>query len=151
MLAVEFEKFWNNSLKDYELCPSHYLSTPTLSWDAMISMTKVELELISDADMHLFLEKGMRSGVSYISKRYSKANSKYLKSYDPKQRSKHIIYLDVHNLYGYAMSTFLPASGFKWVEHKDFDSKKNSSNSLKDCVLEVDLEFPEELRKLRND
>ena len=74
-----------------------------------------------------------------------------MKSYDPKQRSKHIIYLDVHNLYGYAMSTFLPASGFKWVEHKDFDSKKNSSNSLKDCVLEVDIEFPEELRKLRND
>ena len=51
MLAVEFEKFWNNSLKDHELCPSHYLSTPTLSWDAMISMTKVELELISDAEV----------------------------------------------------------------------------------------------------
>ena len=67
LLADIFEKFRNNSLKNYGLCPSHYLSTSALSWDAMVNMTKVELDLISDPDMYIFFEKGMRGGVSYIS------------------------------------------------------------------------------------
>ena len=116
--ADVFEKFRNNSLKNYGLCPSHYLSAPSLSWDSMLNMTKVELELISDPDMHIFFEKGMRDGVSYISNKYSKASNKHLKSYEPKQESKHIIYLDPNNLYGYAMSKFLPISGYKWVDQK---------------------------------
>ena len=89
LLAIVFEKFRNNSLNNYGLCTSHYLSTPALSWDAILNMTKVELELISHADIYLFFEKGVRGGgVSYISKRYSQANNKYLKPYDPKQESK---------------------------------------------------------------
>ena len=55
----------------------------------MLNMTQVELELISDPDMYIFFEKGMRDGVSYISNRYGKANNKHLKSYDPKQEPKH--------------------------------------------------------------
>ena len=94
---------------------------------------------------------GIRCGVFYISKRYSDANNKYLKSYDPKQESKHIIYLDVNNFYGYAVSKLLPASGLKWIDPKDFDSNKQSSNSPKGCVLEVDLEYPKELHELHND
>ena len=74
-----FEKRRNNSLKNYGLCPSLYL-TPALSCDAMLNMTKFELKLISDAGMYLFFEKGRIDGVSYISTRYSKANNKYLKS-----------------------------------------------------------------------
>ena len=62
----------------------------------MINVTEVELKLVPDPEMYLFFEKGMRVGVSYISNRYSKANSKYLKYYDPKEESKHIIYLDAH-------------------------------------------------------
>ena len=122
----------------------------------MLDMTKFKLEFISDPDMYIFFEKGMRGGFSYISRggfsyvsnRYSKANNKYLKSYDPKQESKHIIYLDVNNLYGYAMSKFLPTSRFKWIDPKEFDLNKYSSNSLRGCVLEVDLEYPKELREL---
>ena len=68
----------NNSLKNYGLCPSNYLSTPSLSWDAIINMTKVRLELIPDPNMFIFFEKGMRGGVSYIPNRYSRANNKYL-------------------------------------------------------------------------
>ena len=71
----------------------------------------------------------MRGRVSYISKRYSKAKNKYLESYDPKQESKHIIYLGANNLYGYVMTRFLTTSGFKWTDFKDFDSNKYSSNS----------------------
>ena len=74
--------------------------------DMPFNMTKVKLELISDPDMYSFFEKGMRGGVSYFSNRYSKASNKYLKSYETKQESKHIIYLDANNLYGYAMSNF---------------------------------------------
>ena len=79
----------------------------------MLNMTKVKLELISDPDMYIFFENSMRGGVSYISNRYSKANNKYLKSYDPKEEAKHIIYLDANNFYGYSMSKFPPTSGFK--------------------------------------
>ena len=83
LLADVFEKFKNNSLKNYELCPSHYLSAQALNWDAMLNITKVKLELILDHDMYLFFEKFMRDRVYYISKRYSKSSKDYLKSYDP--------------------------------------------------------------------
>ena len=112
-LADVLEPFRDNSVKNYGLCPSDYLSAPALSWDAMLNMTKVELELIPDLDMYIFFGRGTRGRVSYISNRCSKANNKYLKSYDPKQESKDIIHLDANNLYGYAMSKFLPTSGFK--------------------------------------
>ena len=85
-------------LKNYGLCPSHYLSAPGLSWYAMPKMKKIELELIRDPDMNIFFEKGTRGGISYISNRYSKTNNKNLKSYDLKQESKHITYLDANNL-----------------------------------------------------
>ena len=85
LLADVFEEFRNNSLKNYGLCPSHYLSAATLSWNEMLNMTKTKLELISDPDMYIFFEKSMTDGVSYISDRYSKANNRYLKSYNPKQ------------------------------------------------------------------
>ena len=91
------KKFRNNSLKNYGLCPSNQLSAPALSWDAMLNMTKIKLELISDPDMYILFEKGMIGEVYYISNRYSKANNKYLKFCDPKQESKHVIYLDVNN------------------------------------------------------
>ena len=95
--------------------------------------------------MYIFFEKGTRGGISYILNRYSKANNKYLKSYDPKQELKHIIYLDANNVYGSAMSKFLPTSGFKWTDPKQFDLNECTSNSSKGCVFEIDLEYPKEL------
>ena len=74
LLANVFEKFRNSSLKSYGLCPSHYLSAPVWSLDAMLSMTEVELELVSDADMYLFFEQDMRGAVFYISRKYSKTS-----------------------------------------------------------------------------
>ena len=138
-------------MKNYGLCPSHYLSAPGISWDAMLKMTKVELKLIIDPDMYIFFEKGTRTGIPYISNIYSKANNKYLNSYDPKQKSEHIIYLDANNLYGYVMPKFIPTNGFKWIDPKKFDLNEYNSNSSKGCVLEVDLEYPKELRELHSD
>ena len=119
------------------------MSAAGLSWDAMLKMIKIELELISDPDTYIFFEEGTGSGTCYIYNRYSKTNNKYLKPYDPKEESKHIIYLRVNNLYGYAMSKFLPTSAFKWIDLKEFN--KYTSNSSKGCILEVDLEYSKEL------
>ena len=99
---------------------------------------------------NILWKKGVRGEVSYISNRYSKANNKYLKSYDPKQESKHI-YLDANNLYGYALPNFCPTSGFRWIDPKEFDLNKYTSNSSKGCVLQVDLEYSNKLRELHND
>ena len=152
LLADVFEPFRNNSLKNYGLCPSHYLSAPALTWDTILNMTKVKLELISDPDMYIFFKKSIKGGVSYISNRYSKANKKYLKSYDPKQESKHFIYLNANNLYGCAMSLkFLPTSSFKRIDPKEFDLNKYTSNSSKGWAVKLDFEYPKELRELHND
>ena len=103
LLCGVFEKFIDVCLKDYGLDPCHYFGSPGLSWDAMLKMTSVKLEKISDIDMHLFLEKGMRGEVSYISKRYSKS-----------EKNIDIMYWDMNNLYVTAMSLdYLPYSGFK--------------------------------------
>ena len=82
------------------LGPCHYFSSPGLSWDAMLKTTGVKLEKISDIDKHLFIEKGLRGEISYIAKRYAKANNKYMNYYDPKKPSTFISYLDTNNLYG---------------------------------------------------
>ena len=114
-------------------------------------MKKAKLDFISNLDINIFFEKCMRGGVSYISNRYGKANNKYLKSHEPNKEWKHIIHLDANNLYGYAMSNFFPTSVFKWIDPKEFDLSKCTINSSKVCVLEVDLEYPKELRELPSD
>ena len=97
LLANVFEKFINTCYEYYQLDLCHYFSSPRLGWD---TMTKIELELISNIYVHLFVEKGMRGGIFYIPKRHSKANNKYMKSYDPDNPSIYISYLDANNLYG---------------------------------------------------
>ena len=134
LLADVSEEYRNNSLKHYGLCPSHYLSAQALSCDAMLCMTKVKLELISDTDMYLFFGKGMRGIVFYISKRFSKANNKYLKPYKPKQEPRHIVYLDANNLHDYGMPKYLPTNEFKWIDPKELDLNRYTSNSSKGCV-----------------
>ena len=117
-------------------------------------MFRIELELISDIDMHLFIENGMRGGISYIAKRYSKANNKYMICYDSSKESKYITYLDANNLYGWVMSQYLPYSGFKWLNQKeisDFCLNAISENSSIGYIIEVDLQYPSELHDLHND
>ena len=104
LLADVFEKFIDTCLKFYKLDPCHYFSSPGLSSDAMLKMTGVKLEKISYIDVSLFMEKGLRGGLLYVCKRYSKANNKYMKNSDPTKPSKYITYLDENNLYGWAMS-----------------------------------------------
>ena len=104
LLTDVFQNFRKTCMQYYKLDPCHYFTSPGLSWDAMLKMTNIKLELMTDVDMFQFIEKGMRGGVSYITNRYGKANSKYMREYDEKALSQYIIYLDANNLYGWAMS-----------------------------------------------
>ena len=117
-------------------------------------MTGIELELISDIYMYLFVEKRMRGRISYITKRYSKANNKYMKSYDNKKPSKYITFLNANNLCGSTMSQYLPYSRFKQLNQKEIDKLCLNSigeNSSDGYILEVDLKYPDELHELDND
>jgi hypothetical protein len=116
LLADVFENFRKTCLKQYELDPAHYYTSPGLSWDALLKKTEVQLELLTDYDMFLFIEKGLRGGVSMTSKRYAKANNPLIPDFNPKDKTSYIMYLDAHNLYGWAMSQPLPTGGFEWVQ-----------------------------------
>ena len=154
LLADVFENFRTTCILFYKLDPCHYFSSPGLSWDSMLKMTNIKLELLTDIDMYQFIEKAMRGGISYIANRYSKANNKYMSDFDETEPSKYIIYLDANNLYGWAMSQYLPTGKFKWLTQKQIDETnlaKFNENSDKGLILEVDLEYPKELHELHND
>ena len=152
LLAHFFEKFIDTCLKYYELDPCHYFSSPGLSWDAMLKMTGVRLEKISDIDQYLFIEKGAGGGISYIAKRYAKANNKYICDYGSNKQSRFITYLDKNNLYGWSMSEYLPYGEFKWLKNVDeLDVMSVNEKSGVGYISEVDLEYPKELHELHND
>ena len=147
LLADVFEEFRNVCLENYSLDPTWYYTSPGLSWDALLKHSKINLELLTDPDMLLMFEKGIRGGSSMISNRFGKANNKYMGGkYDKNQPSKYIVYLDANNLYGWAMMKPLPVGDFEWMEEKELEKWKNFP-----CILEVDLEYPKKLHDLHND
>ena len=147
LLADVFEEFRNVCLSNYKLDPAWYYTSPGLSWDALLKHSGVKLELLTDVDMLLMIEKGIRGGTSMISNRYGKANNKYMgEKYDPNQPSKYIAYLDANNLYGWAMMKPLPVGDFERMKE---DERKDWKNIP--CILEVDLEYPKDLHDLHND
>ena len=110
------------------------------------------LEKISNTGKCLFIEKWLNRVISFIAKRYAKAKNKYIKNYNPKKSSKFIIYLDLNNLYGWSMSEYLPYEGFKWLRNVDgFDMMLIGKESKTGYILEVDLEYPDELYELHSD
>ena len=138
LLADVFENFRNLCLNQYGLDPGHYLTSPGLSWDAPFKKTEVELELLTDLEMHLFVERGMRGGISMVSKRYSKANNPLVPDYDPSKPNKYIVYYDANNLYGWAMCKSLPKKGFRWKpEENPRKSWKNKKQLKQDGFLRL--------------
>ena len=145
-LADVFQKFIDTRLEFYKLDPCHYFSCPGLSWHAILKMTGVKLEKITDINMYLFIEKGLSVGISYIAKRYSEANNKCMKNYDPTKPSKYISYLDINNLYGWELSGYLPYSEFKWLKNVDnFDVNSIDEKSPIGYILAFDLKYPDKL------
>ena len=153
LLADVFENFRDVCMKNYKLDPVWYFTSPGLAWDAALKLTKVELELISDYDMLLMIQQGIRGGVSTISNRFAHANNKYMgESFENNKNSSFISYLDANNLYGWAMSKPLATDGFKWMSEEELDDWKNiSAEEGRGCILEVDLEYPKDLHDLHND
>ena len=116
LLADVFENFRNKCIEIYGLDPVYFVSAPGLAWQACLKKTGVKLELLTDIDMLLMVEKGTRGGICQATHRYAKANNKYMKNCDKNIESSYIEYLDANNLYGWAMSQKLPVEGFKWVK-----------------------------------
>ena len=153
LLADVFETFRKTCMKHYNLDPAHYYTSPGLSWDALLKKTGVELELLTDIDQHLFIEKGKRGGVSMVSKRYAEANNPLIEGYDSSKPNTYVLYLDANNLYGWAMSQPLPTGGFQWVNDCDRLSEtiiEHPADSHEGYILEVDLEYPGELHVAHN-
>ena len=154
LLADVFENFRKTCHQYYKLDPCHYFTSPGLSWDALLKMTGIKLELMTDVDMFQFIEKGLRGGISYIANRHGEANNKYMSGYNLEKPSKYIMYLDANNLYGWAMSQYLPTGGFRWMTEKQIQKVNLAActeDRKKGMILEVDLEYPKELHELHND
>ena len=155
LLANVFESFRNKCLEIYELDPIYFVSAPGLAWQACLKKTEVKLELITDYDMILMIEKGIRGGICQATHRYAKSNNKYMKNYDKNSELSYIEYLDANNFHGCAMSQKLPTNDFKWVEdlsqfNEDF-IKSYNKNSDKGYFLEEDIDYPKRLFNLHKD
>ena len=136
-------------MKYYNLDPTHYFRAPGLSWDAMLKMTKIQLEKISDPDKHIFfIEGGVRAGICYAAKKYSRANNEQCQNNDPTKPKTEINYHDMNNLYGKAMMQYLPYKDFKSIKVTDKNINRvlnKKDNSLHGYILEVDIYFLDEL------
>ena len=155
LLADVFENFRNMCNKIYELDPAHFLSPPGLAWQACLKKIEVELELITDPNMLLMVEKGIRGGICHAILRYAKAKNKYMKDYNKDEEESFLQYNDANNLYGFAISEPLPDDGFEWMEdlskiYEEF-MKNHDENSDKGYILEVDVEYPKNLHDLHSD
>ena len=155
MLADTFENFRNRCIKTYEPNPAYFLSPPGLSWYACLKKTNVKLELLTDYDMLLTFEAGIRGGIWQSVHRYAEANNRYMKNYNKNVPSSYLEYLDANNLYGWAMWKKLPVDNFRWTEDLDRYTenfiKNYDENSDYGCVLEVDIEYPKTLWGLHKD
>ena len=132
---------------NYGLYQAWYFTSHGLAWDAPLKKTRVTLDLLTDSNILLMFEKGIRRGVSMMSKIYTKVNKKFMKDFKPGEESSFIMYLDANNLYGWGMSqTF----DFKWMvasESENWDNVVGSDSDV-ECSLEVDL-FKDQLQDIK--
>ena len=156
-LSDVFENFRDKCIDIYELDPAHFLSASGLAWQACLKRTEVKLELLTNNDMLMMVEEGIRGGNWRVIYRYAKADTKDMKNYNKNIESSYLEYLDANNLYGWAMSQKLPVDGFKWVEKNDLSKfnekfiKDYDENSDKGYILQADVEYPKNLHKPHSD
>ena len=152
LLANVFEAFRDTCLKHYELDPEHFYTSPGLAWKACLKCTGIKLELLTNPDMLLMFEQGIRGGITQAVHKYASANNKYMGDrFNPKSESSYLQYLDADNLYAWAMSQPLPTGGFKWTDVNPNEISELATQTDKGYVLEVDVSYPKELQNPHND
>ena len=157
LLADVFENFRDMCIKVYEVDPAHFVSLPGLAWQTCLKETNIELELLTDYEMLLMVEEGMRGGICHSIHRYAKASKKYMKNYNNNEESSYIQYLDANNLYGWARSKKLLVNGFRWLNSDEINEinedfiKNYNENDHKGCILEVNVKYQKRLHELHSD
>ena len=150
-----FEAFRTMCLTTYGLDPACYVSAPQLSWDAMLKITCVSLELVSDPAIFQMIDSGIRGGVSMITTRYAHANNKAMGTdYDISKPTSWIKGLDANNLYGLAMSQKLPIGEYSWIAQNELDNIKWEEKDDEQefgYIVKCDLAYPDELHHAHND
>ena len=147
LLADVFEQFRKVCMNYYKLDPANYLSAPSLAWDAMLLKTDIKLDLVTDLKMLDMIEKQKRGGLCFVgSKRHVKANNKYLDSFDDSKPSNYLMYWDANNLYGWAMSQYLPSKHLRFVDDITINEiLETPDEHHTGYIVEVDLRFPKEI------
>ena len=154
LLTDVYERIREICLEIYQLDPAHFLSTPGLAWQACLKKARVKLELLTDINMLLMIEEGIRGGICQAIHSYATANNKYMKNYNKNVISSYLQYLDANNLYGWAMCKKLPIGEFVWVHRKTYSEdliKNYDENGDYGAILEVDIEYPKELSNKHKD
>ena len=152
LLANVYEAFRDTCLKHYKLDPAHFYTSPGLAWHACLKHTGIKLELLTDPDMLLMFERGIRGGITQAVCKYALANNKYMEdTFNPRFESSYLQYLDAKSLYSWAMSQPLPTGGFKWVDVYPNEISELATQTDKGYLLEVDVSYPKELHNPHND
>ena len=152
LLANVFEAFRDTCLRHYTLDPAHFYTSPGLAWRACLKRTGIKLELLTDPDMLLMFERGIRGGIAQAVRKYASANNKYMGDrFNPNEDTTYLQYLDANNLYGWTMSQPLPTGGFKWVDVNHNEISELATRTDKGYLLEVDVSYPKELHNQHND
>ena len=154
LLCDVFENFRSNCLQQYNIDPCYYFSAPHFTFDAFLRHSSLTLELLSDINQYLFIIKGIRGGMSMVSKRHAVTNNKYVEGYNSSKSSSFILYLDANNLYGRAMQEYLPWKNFEWMSphqlNYDFIKRLEPEGEV-GCIIQCSLEYPVALHDYHSD
>ena len=139
-------------LQHYGLDPAHFYTSPRLAWKMCLKHTGIILELLTDPDMLLMFEHGIRGRITQAVCKYAAANNSYMgDKFDPKEDTTYLQYLNANNLYGWAMSQPLPTGGFRWVDVNPNEISELSARTDKGYLLEVNVRYPTEFHDSHSD
>ena len=152
LLSCIIDQYRKECYESYGLDPTHYYTSPALTWDAGLKFCKVKLELLQDEGMYMFMEQSIRGGISTITHRHAKANNKFLPDYNPADPSSFLLYIDANNLYGWSMRQKLPIGGFEWVKYFTInDILTYNMNCNVGYFVECDISIPDEYHDYLNE
>ena len=147
-----FEAFRDTCLKHHKLDPAHFYTSPGLAWPACLKHAGIRLELLTDPDILLLFEQGISGGITQVVRKYASANNKYMgDKFNPNEDTTYLQYLDMNNLYGWAMSQPLPTGRFKSVDVNPNEISESATRTDKGYILEVDVSYSRELHNPHND